>query len=68
MTAIIDGHQGPLVDGREYHRPEFVALAETYHEKALAAHAAHSDVELPLPVWAGVTSRPPEVEPVCDER
>ncbi|MGQ0521282.1 MAG: AAA family ATPase [Actinomycetota bacterium] len=52
IEAIVEGHQGPLVDGRPYHNPEFMALAEQYHAKAVAAHQGHSRVDLPLPRWS----------------
>jgi ATP-dependent Zn protease len=57
VVAIIEGERGPLIDGRPYHQPEFMALAEEYHQRAVAAHEGHSKVELPLPVWA--TDGPP---------
>jgi cell division protease FtsH len=67
VAAIIDGSQGPLVDGRPYVQPEFVAVAEEYHAKAVAAHQGHSRVELPLPVWAnGNGHRPREYEPAVE--
>jgi hypothetical protein len=52
VVAIIEGERGPLIDGRPYHQAEFMALAEEYHQRAVAAHEGHSKVELPLPVWA----------------
>jgi cell division protease FtsH len=64
VAAIIDGTQGPLVDGRPYHDPEFIALAEQYHAKAVTAHQAHSKVDLPLPVWATGGRAPYELETV----
>ena len=64
VAAIIEGTQGPLVDGRPYHDPEFVALSELYHAKAVDAHQGHSKVELPLPVWASPGHRSPELESV----
>ncbi|MGH9268953.1 MAG: AAA family ATPase, partial [Acidimicrobiales bacterium] len=44
VAAIIDGHKGPLIDGRKYHQPEFAALAEDYHRLALDAHRDHARV------------------------
>ncbi|HSH61537.1 MAG TPA: AAA family ATPase [Acidimicrobiales bacterium] len=52
VVAIIEGERGPLIDGRPYHQPDFMTLAEEYHQRAVAAHEGHSKVELPLPVWA----------------
>ncbi|MDQ3569978.1 MAG: AAA family ATPase [Actinomycetota bacterium] len=51
VVAIIEGQPGPMIDGRPYHQPEFLALAEEYHSQAVTAHEGHSKVELPLPVW-----------------
>jgi ATP-dependent Zn protease len=58
VVAIVEGRKGPLVDGRPYHDPEFAALAETYHQRALVAHRGHASVDLPLPVFAD-----PDVHP-----
>ena len=46
IEAIIEGRQGPLVDGRPYVRPEFLADAEAYHEVALAAHRRQSSIDI----------------------
>jgi ATP-dependent Zn protease len=54
IEAIIQGTRGPLVDGRMYHEPEFLELAERYHRDAVVAHVAHDKpvLELPKPaVW-----------------
>jgi ATP-dependent Zn protease len=50
IEAVIEGRRGPLIDGRVYATPEFVAIAEEYHAQALRAHAAHGKVLIPLPV------------------
>ena len=50
IEAIIEGRQGPLLDGRPYHTPEFARLADAYHDDALEAHRAHAAVKVPLPV------------------
>ena len=52
IEAIVEGHQGPLVDGRPYHNPEFMALAEQYHAKAVVAQKGSHGVDLPLPRWS----------------
>ena len=57
ITAIIEGHQGPTVDGRVYHSPAFQAELEAYHAAALQAHKVSDRVAIPLPV-------PPQAEPV----
>ncbi len=63
VTAIIQGGQGPLVDGRPYKTPEFAATLESYHQQVLAAHHGSdgSDGGLPLPVPA---QGPVELDPV----
>jgi cell division protease FtsH len=38
VAAVIDGTEGPLVDGRGYVEPEFVAELEDYHRQAVEAH------------------------------
>ena len=50
VAAIIDGVQGPLVDGRQYSAPDFQEVAESYHQEAVAAHKGHAKVAVPLPV------------------
>ncbi len=62
VAAIIEGTRGPLIDGRPYHDPNFPALAEQYHAKAVEAHQHHSKVELPLPLWS-TNGRHPEPSP-----
>jgi hypothetical protein len=49
VAAIIEGRQGPLVDGRAYHAPDFVEQAEEYHSLALEAHQGHAGVGVGLP-------------------
>jgi cell division protease FtsH len=53
IEAIIEGRQGPLIDGRPYHSPEFVQMAEDYHSQVVTAHRSHSRVPVPLPVLDG---------------
>jgi ATP-dependent Zn protease len=50
VEAIIEGREGPLVDGRPYHEERFAELAEAYHRKALEAHRSHSRVDAPVPL------------------
>jgi ATP-dependent Zn protease len=54
VIAVIEARQGPLIDGRVYANPTFLVAAEAYHQRALEAHMAHSPIDLPLPVLAGV--------------
>ncbi|MGH2555567.1 MAG: AAA family ATPase, partial [Actinomycetota bacterium] len=56
VAAIIEGVEGPLVDGRVYTSPEFEGLAESYHVQAAAAHKDHEKVSVPLPVLATVAA------------
>jgi ATP-dependent Zn protease len=53
IEAIIEGRQGPLIDGRPYLDPAFLEAAEAYHAQVVAAHKAHRRVEVPLPVLNG---------------
>lgn len=56
IEAIIEGRQGPLVDGRPYARPEFLEAAEKYHAVAVAAHEAQSSIAMALPVLEPVAA------------
>jgi cell division protease FtsH len=49
VIAVLEGKQGPLVDGRPYSEPGVAAELETYHERAVSAHVAHASVGVPLP-------------------
>jgi ATP-dependent Zn protease len=53
VIAVIDGRPGPLVDGRPYHDPEFVEVAEAYHAQVLEAHKTKAKIDVPLPVFTG---------------
>ena len=46
------GRQGPKVNGRDYHHPSFLEVADRYHNEALVAHRMTGRVEVPLPVLA----------------
>jgi ATP-dependent Zn protease len=49
VLAIIEGRQGPLIDGRQYHTAEFQQLAEEYHAAAVRAHRDHGSIDVGLP-------------------
>jgi ATP-dependent Zn protease len=53
IKAIVDGTRGPLVDGTEYHTPEFAEQAKEYHHRVLIAHKEHAAVDVPLPKLNG---------------
>jgi len=52
VVAIISGEEGPVVDGRPYHEPDFAARIEAYHEQAVAAHTGDRRLPLPVPLPA----------------
>jgi cell division protease FtsH len=56
VQAIIEGEQGPVVDGRPYRTPQFAATLEEYHQQVLAAHQG-GDRAQPLPVPAPVAGQ-----------
>jgi ATP-dependent Zn protease len=56
VDAIIEGRPGSLVDGTPYHDAAFMAEVERYHEAALAAHKAHSAVDVVIPATAAMVS------------
>ena len=53
VEAVIEGRQGPLVDGRRYATPTFLEIAEAYHSRVVEAHMQHAKVDVPLPVLDG---------------
>ena len=38
VVAVIEGTEGPVIDGRGYVEPDFVADLEGYHRRAVEAH------------------------------
>jgi ATP-dependent Zn protease len=53
VIAVLEGTEGPLIDGREYHQPAFIAAMEEYHSSVMAAHRLHEQVSIPLPQTNG---------------
>ncbi|HET9081045.1 MAG TPA: AAA family ATPase [Trebonia sp.] len=49
VTAVLEGHRGPLVDGAPYADDEFIAKLREYHLAAKRAHHHHSQPDIPLP-------------------
>ncbi len=60
VSAIIDGTEGPVVDGRPYQTAEFAATLESYHRQVMVAHRGR-DRGLPLPVPVPVAK---QAEPI----
>ncbi len=58
VIAVIEHGQGPLVDGRPYGAPEFLAELEDYHRAATEAHREHSQVPLSLPAVHALGAQP----------
>ena len=50
VAAIFEGRPGPKLNGRDYHHPSFLEVADRYHNEALLAHRQTGRVEVPLPV------------------
>jgi hypothetical protein len=49
VEAVLEGGEGPAVDGRQYGNPNFVRQLEEYHQAAAEAHEGHGHVLLDLP-------------------
>jgi ATP-dependent Zn protease len=63
VIAVIEGTEGPTVDGRGYLEPEFVAELEQYHRTAVEAHKVVHErppalPQIPEPVAAMRASNP----------
>jgi ATP-dependent Zn protease len=59
VEAIMEGRMGVSLDGRRYHEPEFLAVAEDYHSSAVRAHRGHSHDLHELPVLGRVAASHP---------
>ena len=49
VVAVLEKRLGPIVDGRIYGDPAFVAELEAYHEAAVEAHRRHAIVAVQMP-------------------
>ena len=49
VSAVIEGVQGSIIDGRPYRNRAFLAKIEKYHKAALVAHRDHRTPEIPIP-------------------
>ncbi len=49
IAAIMNREQGPVVDGRPYGQPDFIAELETYHLSAMAVQSRGRSLPLPVP-------------------
>jgi hypothetical protein len=69
VQAVIEGQTGPLIDGRVYRDSAFMATAEAYHARAVAAHKGHGQMDVALPRLNGSTEVEGtlELEPVTAE-
>lgn len=63
VEAVIEGIEGPLVDGRIYQTQEMRDELAAYHELAAAAHRHHSHLDASLPTAR--IQRTPEVVDVA---
>lgn len=62
VIAVIEGQEGPLIDGRAYDSDDALGRLEDYHAKAVAAHRTSSRVKgsLPdLPVFSAASAASP---------
>ncbi len=62
VEAIMEGTLGPTLDGRRYHEPDFLALAEEYHSSAVQAHRGQRVEQLRLPDLSGKAAATPAAE------
>ncbi|MEM9566660.1 MAG: ATPase, partial [Actinomycetota bacterium] len=62
VEAVIDGREGPLVDGRVYATQAMRDELAAYHELAAAAHRQHSQVDASLPTMTLGRGTRPESE------
>jgi cell division protease FtsH len=53
ILAIIEGREGPLVDGRVYSDPQMMAQIEAYHDAVAKAHRTQGNMPSTIPLPAG---------------
>jgi cell division protease FtsH len=63
IAAILDGVQGPLVDGRPYRTATFLADAESYHAAVIDAHKHHDALLVPMPDLGAIAAEAGWAEP-----
>ncbi|ABD12840.1 hypothetical protein ThrDRAFT_01643 [Frankia casuarinae] len=63
VEAIMEGYLGPTVDGRRYHEPDFLAVAESYHSNAVQAHRGQTHELHTLPDLGRAAVSPAEAAP-----
>ncbi|MGH2722453.1 MAG: hypothetical protein ACRDJO_12765 [Actinomycetota bacterium] len=68
VEAIVEGREGPLVDGRMYANPEFAGTLEAYHAHLLATHKRQSSEKVPLPSLNGSGAGSPKALGSPEER
>ena len=51
VVAVMEGGEGPLVNGAPYHKPENLEAIEKYHEAALKAHKGHEKPAVHIPTF-----------------
>ena len=56
VRAVVEGTQGPLIDGRVYHAPGAIKVLEQYHRSAVDAHAEHGRIVTELPALVDIAS------------
>ena len=49
VVAVIEGVEGPIVDGRPYTKSKNIKILENYHEAAVRAHRDHNSPSIQLP-------------------
>lgn len=54
VSAVIEGVQGSIVDGRPYRNKAFLTQIEKYHKAALVAHREHLTPEITIPLLTEV--------------
>src|SRR5260370_24983959 len=62
VDAIINGTEGPVVDGRPYHTREFADTLESYPKQEMVAHRGR-DRSMPRPAPAPVRETPAPISP-----
>ncbi|MCL9758504.1 AAA family ATPase [Frankia sp. AiPa1] len=57
VEAIMEGTDGPTVDGRRYREPDFLTVFEGYHSHAVSAHRGQTREARPFPELGRAAAR-----------
>ena len=68
VLAIMNGTQGPLIDGARYRTEEFKEIVEGYHAKMVESHSSRVPLHVEFPMLPVGVGSPEEVAVFADRK